>query len=218
MLAAAQNQTQTPPRTGQAGQKTEAESRIARRTQPWKWWLNPDTARSWGSPKRRAPDRGDLPGAVPGPAGELPRAEKLEPVLASIIKESTADVSASRRWSNASRSCTPSADAGGDALQDGAGAHPRPAGQTRGVHEAPRREQPEALEREERPPALTRRHEDTERTFRHSRSTHLEGIFVSKTATSLPHGGHPSGRRFCRARGGAGAIAPTTSRRSFSRR
>ena len=96
VLAAAQNQAQTPPRTGQTGQ-TGQQNRDSRPQDPnrWKYWMNPDYRKELGITDSQSAQIEEIFQTLfPAQRTNYREAEKLEPVLASMIKESTADVSA----------------------------------------------------------------------------------------------------------------------------
>jgi Spy/CpxP family protein refolding chaperone len=88
VLATAQNQTQTPARTGQ-------NDRESRQQDPnrWKYWMNPEHRKELGiSDAQSAQIEEIFQTMFPPQRANWREAEKLEPVLASMIKESTADV------------------------------------------------------------------------------------------------------------------------------
>jgi Spy/CpxP family protein refolding chaperone len=96
MMAAAQNQAQTPPRTGQTGQD-DRQNRESRPQDPnrWKYWMNPEYRKELGITDAQSAQIEEIFQTLfPAQRANYREAEKLEPVLASMIKESTADVSA----------------------------------------------------------------------------------------------------------------------------
>ena len=99
VFAAAQNQAQTPPRTGQTGQpvQNDRQSRDSRPQDPnrWKYWMNPEHRKELGiSDAQSAKIEEIFQTLFPAQREMWREAEKLEPVLTNMIKESTADVSA----------------------------------------------------------------------------------------------------------------------------
>jgi Spy/CpxP family protein refolding chaperone len=99
VLAAAQNQAQTPPRTGQTGQtaQNDRQNRDARPQDPnrWKYWMNAEHRKELGISDAQSAQIEEIFQALfPAQRANYREAEKLEPILASMIKESTADVSA----------------------------------------------------------------------------------------------------------------------------
>ena len=99
VLAAAQNQAQTQPPTGQTGQtgQNDRQNRDARPQDPhrWKYWMNPEHRKELGISDAQSAQIEEIFQALfPAQRANYREAEKLEPVLASMIKESTADVSA----------------------------------------------------------------------------------------------------------------------------
>jgi Spy/CpxP family protein refolding chaperone len=96
VLATAQNQAQTPPQTGQTGQN-ERQNRDARPQDPhrWKYWMNPEHRKELGiTDAQSAQIESIFQTLFPAQRANLTEVEKLEPVLAGMIKESTADVAA----------------------------------------------------------------------------------------------------------------------------
>jgi len=93
--AAAQNQ-QTPPRTGQTGQ-SDQQNRDSRPQDPnrWKYWMNPEYRKELGITDAQSAKIEEIFQTLfPAQRANLDEARKLEPILASMMKESTADVSA----------------------------------------------------------------------------------------------------------------------------
>jgi Spy/CpxP family protein refolding chaperone len=96
MMAAAQNQAQTPPRTGQTGQD-DRQNRESRPQDPnrWKYWMNPEYRKELGITDAQSAQIEEIFQTLfPAQRANYREAEKLEPVLATMIKESTADVAA----------------------------------------------------------------------------------------------------------------------------
>jgi Spy/CpxP family protein refolding chaperone len=99
VFAAAQNQAQTPPRTGQTGQpvQNDRQSRDSRPQDPnrWKYWMNPEYRKELGITDAQSVKIEEIFQTLfPAQRANIDEVEKLEPVLASMIKESTAEVSA----------------------------------------------------------------------------------------------------------------------------
>ena len=96
VIAAAQNQAQTPPGTGQTGQ-SDRQNRDSRPSDPnrWKYWMNADYRKELGiTDAQSAQIESIFQTLMPAQRANNTEVEKLEPVLAAMIKESTADVSA----------------------------------------------------------------------------------------------------------------------------
>ena len=95
VFVTAQNQTQTPPRTGQT--QDDRQNRDSRPQDPhrWKYWMNPEYRKELGITDAQSAKIEEIFQTLfPPQRANFREAEKLEPVLASMIKESTADVSA----------------------------------------------------------------------------------------------------------------------------
>jgi Spy/CpxP family protein refolding chaperone len=91
VLATAQNQTQTPPRPGQ----NDRQDRGTRPPDPnrWKYWMNPEHRKELGITDAQSAQIEEIFQTMfPPQRASWREAEKLEPVLANMIKESTADV------------------------------------------------------------------------------------------------------------------------------
>ena len=97
MLAAAQSQAQNPPQTGQTGQTDRQNRDSSRPPDPnrWKYWMNPEYRKELGITDAQSAKIEEIFQTLfPPQRASWRESEKLEPVLASMIKESTADVSA----------------------------------------------------------------------------------------------------------------------------